>query len=539
MALPSLEYTLEVSNLDGSACETFPASREDVKGAARLGTMSTALNVGFQHLGGVEFAREDNKRYNSPRIMQTARVKHLGETDWEGEVSSVPQSRAGSMEADGYYVGLKDVVNVAEVYRDMAFDRWGGIPLNWRSAWRSASYSPEDGQVADGALVTKLAQPTWSAGALPVTAMVYTAPPGVRLGNFSCDYATVGIDATHVALAELDSDDVFPTPTASSDIATGASPQTGSIDLDATESNERFVAVYLRYPSAYGTDDSVERSVAWSNIVVKGDHGLTNIYASEVIKHVVGKYAPYITADSKSIVDTTFDIGHLVFDGSNVADVIERCNAYHLWEIAVWENRRLHFAPPSDRTDYDFLLSTFRGDERDRAPAAVDSDEPCNGLWVYYTDVATGRAERVGPFGTSTLHDADGDTLLLTTNANNPCVREGRDRFPALPIGFPCTRADAILIGSLWLAERQIRTYAGTGNVGPYVRNRAGQWVPASKIRAGHRVKYVDEPIIRRVYSTSHDFRTGRNGLVFEKPPSTVAGIQERIGAALMAAGIA
>lgn len=539
MALPSLEMVLEVSNLDGSESETFPATRDRTDGAARLGNFTTKLQTGFEHLGGTEMYRDMRKRFNSPRVFQTTRVKGLGETAWEGEATSVPLSRADSLEADGYYGALKDVSSVSEIYVSRDVSQWHGTPLN-RRAELIATYSPADGQVVDGSILTELSQPTWTAGALPNTEMWYTAPAGVGIGNITAAWKHSDTDvngADYVWAVYLSGDDA---PATSGDFDSSGDLQAagpGTVGLTATESNRRFAFVQLLYGAAYGTDDSLKRGILWTPTIY-GDHGLASIYASEVVKHAVSKYCPILTADDSTVDATAYAIGHLVFEKASVADVIERCNAFHLWEIAVWENRRVHFKPSRDRTDYDYLVSIFRGDTLDPAPMAIDDGEPCNGIWVYYTDVLTGRAERVGPLGTSTGFDSSGDALLYTTNPTNPCNRADRNRFPSIDIGYRCTRADAILLGSLQLAERQIKSYAGSGTARAYVRNRAGQWVPSWKIRAGDRVKYTHEDTIRRVYATSYNYRDCTNALTFEKPASTVAGINERIQNALQAGGL-
>ena len=198
--------------------------------------------------------------------------------------------------------------------------------------------------------------------------------------------------------------------------------------------------------------------------------------------------------------------------------------------MAVW-GREIYFQPARDLDDYDYELSIFRGDELKPAGPEVDDDEPANGVWVYYTDVQTGVPSRVGPYGTSAPYDTGGDSSLLVSNDENPANREGQYLFKKLDMSYPCTRADAILLGSLWLAEKQIPTTVGTGEARQYVKNRAGAEVPAYMIRSGDRVRYTHEPnVIRRVYSTNYDPATFTNSLSFERPASTVDGIFERIG---------
>lgn len=528
---PSLDLTCVVESVDGSDSEAFTISADrDAEDQMFVGSFSNKLNVGFESFSGL-LPRDFRKTYGSPRILQNLRVLDAGgNTVWEGRVDNVPPGRNNSVTAVGWYDALRDSSGVSEVYAMSDFGEWGDQSLNRRYYLASA-----------GADTSEM---TWTAGGggmictIPVESITsaarsgggwYTAPPGVLIASADYTGNVTSNPAGWSANFESGNDDT-------AGLNTQSATLNGSAQSVTFTTPARYVEVFV------GTSGTVTPTAGanhrYSAMTLYGDHGLSDIYASEVIKHAVGKYCPLITADSNSIYDTTYTIGHLVADGLTVDEVITRCNAFHLYELGVWADRTLWFQPQRDTTDYDYLLSIYEGDDLDVEGPRIEDDEPCNGVWVYYTSVTTGRRERVGPLGDSAPYDTDGDASLLVTDDENPCNREGVTRFPALDISFPCSSADAIQLGSLWLAEKQVPVSIGTGVAVGHVKNRAGAWVPAHNIKSGDRVKFTHEDVIRRVYSATYNPSSHSCSLAFERPPATFEGINERIQLNLQAGNV-
>jgi hypothetical protein len=542
MALSPLALEMTVSNIDGSDAVTFQNGSTDLAGACAIKTFTNKLGTGYEGLNADLF-RDFRKTYNSPRILQHLTVKDgTGYPVWEGRVNRVPGSRAQDVNASGYYSALKDIDCVAEVYTDCNTGNWGGMPLNRRAAiLAAATYAPEDGTSENGTLITRLAQPTWTAGSLPATELWYTAPPGVNLASITVSWqrgsAAVSTGGTsHIWTVSLGTDDALASADSTGDLE-AAGPATIT-PLTATTTGRRYAVLAYAYSAAVAGADSLDRSIFWTSPIVKGDHGVTNIYASEVIKHVLGKYCSgTINLDSSLISDTTYAINQLVFDAATPEDVILKCNAYHFYEFGIWDQRKPLYRPMQSLTDYDYELSIFRGDYLDPSGPEVDDDEPCNCAWVYYVDALTGRSERVGPLqGTATMtgvYDSNGDASLLVTNDENPANRAGILRDTSYSVTYPCTRADAIQLGATKLAEKQIWERVGTGMCVGYAKNRAGQMVPGWQIKSGDRVKYSHEDTVRRVFGVSVTPATDNappiTTFAFEKLPSTWEGINERI----------
>lgn len=524
MARPSLDLTAVVESVDGTEAVQFPVSaNRDAEDQMFVQSFSNKLNLGYDQFSGV-LPRDFRKTYGSPRILQSLRVVDAsGNTVWEGRVDNVPPGRNNSVTAVGWYDALRDSNGVAEVYVDSDLGQWGDQTLNRRYYLASNSLDlSEMGWQSDpsGLIcsfpIESITTSSRSAGGF------YVAPPGCLIESIDYTGNTTSNPSGWTANFESGNDDTAALNTQSATL-------NGSAQSVTLTTPARYVEVFVLTSGT--VTPSAGANHRYSALSLYGDHGLSNIYASEVIKHVVGKYCPLITADSNSIYDTTYAIGQLVADGGTVEDVLVRCNAFHLYELGVWDDRTLWFQPQRDTDDYDYLL-TIQGegaDSLDMEGPRVEDDEPCNGVWVYYNSTTSGRRERVGPLGTGAGYDADGDASLLVTDDENPCNREGVNRFPALEISFNCTAADAIQLGSLWLAEKQVPVSIGTGVAHGYVRNRAGAWVPAHNIKSGDRVKYTHEDVIRRVYSASYNPTSHDCSLAFERPPATFDGINERI----------
>jgi hypothetical protein len=529
---PPVFLTAIVQDPDGTNAEQFAAYKQPKRNACTIDSITTKLGTGFES-STINLYRDPRKTYGSPRILQELKIVGAGMSAWEGRIDNVPPTRGASVQSSGWYSALRDNNAVAEVYKDQDVSQWQGMSYNRQAQYYAANSVPTDPTSADASVKLVLAPVPWTNPGYPGVEAWYTAPPGVNLSSFTGTATALNDPGATKNVNFMTVDSITGTYDSSAYVA-------GVVSATAGGTGRRFIALQFSYAGTNPATDSAERSMTFTGMTVTGDHGLTNIYASEVIKHVIGKYCPLLVATSSTISPTTYSIGQLVFDGATAEDVVLNSNAFHLWEFAVWEGRECFYASPRDLTDYDYELSIFRGDNLVPAGPSVDDSEPCNGYWVNYTNVATGRAERVGPLGSSSPYDTAGDAALLDTDPENPCNREGALRFPRLDIGSPCTRADAIVFGSLKLAEAQTSKNLGTGTAIGYVRNRAGAQVPAWMIRSGDRVRYSHETdVIRRVYGTSYSASTVTNSLTFESPASTLDGIFERIGMRLTTAGIA
>jgi hypothetical protein len=274
-----------------------------------------------------------------------------------------------------------------------------------------------------------------------------------------------------------------------------------------------------------------------TQLAVYGNHGLTTVAidgepdgvtASDVIRYLAANYAPML--DTSGVQDTTTPIPHLAFtDRTDLYEAFGRVNAFHLWDLAVWENRVLHYGPV-DMTDYDWQIRL--DDPGVTVDLQGDSVESmANGIVVQYTDVTTGELTEVTP---------DDDDRLLDSDPENPANKHGLTIWTEVPLSWPTTEAAAIEQGRALLAEFTSPRAPGTITVRGHVRDRQGNWCQAWKIRPGDTIAITnhpnDRPRLINEVSYSHDTHTMT--LTVEGQPRRMDAVFARHEAALAANGL-
>ena len=509
----------------------FSTTADDPNRLVTVESITTKLGTGFE-TARMTLHRNPFERFDDITLLVECIITDAeGFVLHEGHVTGLPPE-AGKIQINstGKFSILKDRSGFSCIYVDRETSRWGGTPIANQNSLLGAGYSPADGSAENGSLKIALAAPPWTNPGLPATTMVYTAPPGTNIASFagtatrtSTDWNTA--DTNFNAYAGLTDTDALTGGDVTSDFA--ASLAGYSISLTGTGTARRFVWVQGSYIATNATADSTERAFRITAPTVKGDHGLASITPSEVIKHMLGAYAPGLTFDDDSISSHPYEIGQLVFEAVDGSDVIAKVNSFANWDLNVWEGGKVWYGPQPDLNAPDFILDNEDGDELDPDGQSLGDDYPVNGVEVFYTDVLTDRSERVGP---------DDDTRLADTSDENPCNKENRNRYGKLDISFACNQADAIQIGAVWLAEHLIPSRSGSGMAVGTVQS-AGSKVPARRIRAGQVVRYRHESIGRQVYETTYQPASGEVTLKYDDGAATLTAMLERIGIALILAG--
>lgn len=223
----------------------------------------------------------------------------------------------------------------------------------------------------------------------------------------------------------------------------------------------------------YGTSAITTRPVA-------GD--ADGVYVSDVIIDICNRFVPKL--NPSGVQATAYPVGQLVFEQVQPYDAWTQVNGLHHLELAVWENKILHYGP-ADLTDYDWEIRL--SDDGVTVDVPGDSVEQlANGIVVSYLDVVTGRVEVLNPVTTPTLADP---------NPLNPATLAGELAWSPLDLSsIPMTAADATQIGIVELVELNQVKAAGTITVEGHIRDRAGHWQQAWKVRAGDTVAITDHP---------------------------------------------
>jgi hypothetical protein len=272
-------------------------------------------------------------------------------------------------------------------------------------------------------------------------------------------------------------------------------------------------------------------------LAVYGNHGIgiqdvdgstSGILASSVITWLINNYCPLLNADG--VQATSYPIGHLAFrDRITPYEAMKTVNSFHRWGLECWEGGTVHFAP-LDLTDYDWeiRLDDFGGG---LDVAGENSEEVANGIEVTYTDASTGV--------TTTLLPADHDELI-DSNPLNPVNLAGRYKPTEITLSSPFVQADALEIGRAALAEFNSPKHKGTATRQGYIKDRAGNDQPVSKVRAGDRVLITDsvDEEVHVVHETDYQHERKEARLAIDDTFQRLDAYLDRYANALGASGL-
>lgn len=504
---PPLELTVEVTAADGTQYRWGPGERAgDIPQG--LG-WKTKQAEGFAD-GGTTLARRIDREYVDLHILDSVVIAGFdGSIAYEGRVEALPRTMQDTHQVAAAFTGWMAHARdrqAREIYVDRSLGAWRDPSIVRRQNLISyivgsmSQGADQDTSRAgiltgwNGAWATKALSEAWyDAGPLSRLAQVYlewTKRPSISPADTNWDWD----------LWRSDSD-------ASGEIRVGgnlraAGPGAGRYTFSAPA---RYAMLQLTYSGAGGTD--VEYSIAWQNLALYGDHGLPligdepkGVAASDVIRHVIGKYCPLLNTDG--VEATTHPIEHLTFkDGADPYDVLLEVNKYHLWQFGVYENRTLYYAP-NDLTDYDWQVRL--SDVGTTLALQGDSSEDlANGVTVTFEDIATGQTNVVTP---------DQHPELRDTDPANPYNAHGIQHWADVTLSTPDSLKGALQYGRAALAELNQAKAPGSITVQGHIRDRAGHWQPVWKVRSGDRIATVDHPNDRprRVVETDyqHDSKT-------------------------------
>lgn len=414
-----------------------------------------------------------------------------GDTAWEGRVSAAPRSMD-----DGHSIDIQAVGWMASA-RDRPFQenivdrdlsRWGASSTQ-RKVALNATFRVTDPSAADkvrtsfsGPWTTTPGRPTseawYDSGGIPIGSLQYFWTRGANVSS--------GADANFTWLAGLADDRVATTLDQTGDLQ-AAGPGSGTVTALGTRA-------YGLLAFSYGNvaaGDQREYAIDWGPVAVYGTHGLTlrdvaagepqGVYASDVMAHVIATYCPKLRWAGN---DSTYPIPHLVFrELTDPYDALLACNAFHLFDLACWEDRTVHWAPV-DLSDWDWEIRL--DDPGVKIQLEGDSDDDlANGIVIEYTDLLTGEAKVLWPDDHDELTDSD---------ELNPANRHGDEKWVSRKLTNPALEGSALQMGRALLAEHNQPKSPGQYTVEGYVRDRQGTWQPGWKVRSGERIVIADHP---------------------------------------------
>jgi hypothetical protein len=294
----------------------------------------------------------------------------------------------------------------------------------------------------------------------------------------------------------------------------------------------------LTWNSSGGGSAGVTYGSRWQNLAVIGSTGLTlhgstgeeGFYLSDIMRHIVQTYYPKLTwaGEENQTLVTQCTYHDSPKDGY---EAIQELNGLALWDLACWEDRKVHYEP-ADLTKYDWQIRTddpgvsvqFQGDSIENF---------ANGVQVEYTDILTEKVNTIDPDEYEELRD---------TSEDNPANVQGINNWTPTSVPWSCTLAEALAFGRAYLAEFNRPKRPGTYTIsGGYIKDAAGHWQQGWKVRAGQTVGIMDlltdEP--RLIESTSWDQESLTLTISVDGPSMLLEAVIARHQRALESVGLA
>lgn len=544
MSRVPLDLYVEVTDHNGTRykwdANQAPGSR------LRNFSFRTKIGDGFADANG-QLARRIDLDYPDLNLVNSITVVGAdGAVAYEGRLAAMPRELSDShsigVTLAGWMAHAKDR-KFREVYIDRDRGSWQPASAGRRYALLTANFTPNDGsQITDptdneAGIGTGFAG-TWASPYRPNAEMWYDAGPDATVAQVAYSWKREGgvnnADAQWEWQVRTAPDDKGTSFDASGNLI-AAGPGSG-IFTPASASN-RWAAIHLRYNTTPAGADGTQYGINWYKLAVYGNHGLTlhtgetgepdGVYASDVMRDIAGRWCPQL--DTSGVQDTSYVIQHLAFkDRTFPYDAFLELNKFHLWHLAVWENRTLHFRP-YDLSDYDWEIRT---DDPGTtfAPVGPTTDDLFNGIVVTYTDVLTGTVNVLTP---------DDEDDLRDTSESNPWNQAGIDHWDEIELSTPTVEAQALQIGRAALGDRNRPKTAGTITVRGYIRDRAGIDQPVWKVRAGDVICVTSfNEINRLIVETDYDDETKTLRVAVDFPFQTLEALFDRQQSALTARGL-
>lgn len=512
-------------------------------------TFSSTMPGGFEQ-AGLTLPRKPEADYPDLAEFSKLTVRGAGgEVAWQGRIESTPRTSGSQLAitpgAVGYQSALTDNNGAREIYIDCDLTQWGPDSVQRQINLISLSIDYTAPAVSPDPTAGAPSLATAITGAWSRSAVCEAMYDSQDIGLHRIDYAwkknanVNAADANWSWSVQGWSDSEGTSSTTSGSLrATG--PGTGTLFAD-----QNFGIVQQLEAVAAGSANLLY-ALYWTYLAGSGRHGLTirgtltatgglGVYASDVIAHAVGKYAPELaTSDAvgdSTIEATSFIIPQLVFkEATTAANIVQTVTQYGLEDYWVDEGPTFHLAS-RDNHGRDWQARIGSSGLQETGPQV---DQIFNGAIVAYTDTA-GAARTVGPPGSGANTE---DSRLYDSDPANPATAAGIVRnSPPIQLGISAANPTtgipeaAVKVGQAFLIFQKQASTAGQASLAGYVADSAGVAWPSWAVRAGDRITFVDahDPVPRRIVRASYDDASRTCQIDLDSPPQGLQVLLARI----------
>lgn len=543
---PPLDLSFEVTDAHGTRYRwgpDQPATHRPLSFSFR-----TKLGEGFSDAGLTLQRRIDLDWPDTANVNDVLVTGADGSVAYEGMVVATPRTVSDEHSIGVTLAGWVKSMSLrpfTAIYVDRDQSAWNAMTVRRRAQLLPLNYivfDPETRPDPNTSLsaLSLVTQGAWVAPFKPITEAWYDAGPTSNVSQMrwrlNARGAIVTTDAAWDITPNVAADDIGTSVASGSDF-TGATP--GNEVAFVAPTPRRFAFFQSTYQNTPSGGDNLQYFFDLSKVAVYGDHGVPlvtgdpaeppGVRASDVLRDVIERYCPKL--DTSGILDTTYVIQHLAYKDTTTAyQVALDVNKYHLWGFGVWDSKRVVFAP-YNLADADWEIRT-RDPGVEFSPQGDSVDDLFNGVIIEYSDVLTGRTERLTPDVHPDLAD-DADENVWGLN--------GLQAWKTIQLSTPQTTNQALEIGRAALADTLRPKQPGAITVRGHLRDRVGNWQQGWKVRAGDTVMLTDFPndMPRLITETSWDDETKTLTLTLDAPASTLDAFMDRQANAQQAAGLA
>jgi hypothetical protein len=489
---PPIELDVEVETHDGYLAR-WEAEAKLASNRPQGLTSSSQRGEGYGP-GAAALTRQVMKDYSDLNLLDMMRfIGKNGEVAYEGTVHDFSRTNDPIQQFAITTVGpmaMAKFRRFSEIYIDARLAGWGEASIQRKlnllaesiqlSAATSAGFKDAGANAAG--LLFDFSGLTRTAGFSPGNELWYYGG-GVDIGRLLYDFLGDGT-TTWSESPTLSSDDIKSAFDAPKNLNGATAAQQ---EVLATADGRKYAMFQALYTGAFVGTPMTNRHV-FQNVKVLGTHGLSLLGAwpevglsvSDVLAHMFNNFTPLTWAGES----TTYPAQQAAFQSVFPYDAAKALNDLHLWEIGVFEDKKV-FYRPADLTTYDWQIRTDDPGVR-FSPLQGDSiDGFANGVEVTWTDF-TGRTHTLFPSENAELRDE---------SETNPANMHGVQLWKDFTVPYPTIEADALQMARAYLAEYNRPKSPGTITVaGGYIRDAEEHWQQGWKPKCGETIALTDHP---------------------------------------------